>query len=57
MMDVGWKQSVGAFARVVLNAVLVLATLPPMGPKREGGFRGPNGRRRRRTLFAPCKLT
>ena len=35
MMDVGWKQSVDAFARVVLNVVLVLATLSRMGPKRE----------------------
>ena len=46
MMDVGWKQSVDAFARVVLNVVLVLATLSRMGPKRESGFVGPNGQRR-----------
>ena len=38
MMDVGWKQSVGAFARVVLNVVLVLATLSRMGPKKENLF-------------------
>ena len=40
MMDVGWKQSVGAFARVVLNVVFVLATLSRTGPKRELLFRG-----------------
>ena len=55
MMDVGWKQSVGAFARVVLNVVLVLATLSRMGPKRERGFRGPNARGGRRTLFVLLK--
>ena len=38
MMDVGWKQSVDAFARgVVLNA-LVLDTLSRTGPKRERWF-------------------
>ena len=56
MMDVGWKQSAArlrASARgVVLKVVLALATLSRMGPKRESGFRGPNGRGGRRTLFA-----
>ena len=35
MMDVGWKQSAGAFARGAALNALVLATLWRMGPKRK----------------------
>ena len=40
MMDVGWKQSVGAFARGAALNALVLATLARTGPKVARLFRG-----------------
>ena len=40
MMDVGWKQSAGAFARGAALNALVLATLARTGPKVARLFRG-----------------